>query len=673
MNEKEEEREVWAAAPGVILCSPQIEQYKHLLAFIFAVDEINKNPDLLPNTTIGYHIFDTCGSPKKSIKSAIRMLSGKDTEVPNYSCTKGGEVAAFVASSGIQPNSALIQFLSLYRFTQINYGPADPLLSDRVSYPTLYQIASDDRVRHTAIVKCLLYFGWNWVVIIAPDYGTGEVESVVLTKLMTQHGICIDFIIKLQNSDYYGNKMRLAKVAKSRAELSRYIENVAYIDHIGDIIVFNKRGEVRSKWNLINWVFLENQKYGLSMYTIDLATFYDAPREENVLNIDLQKILWKNDRRVPIDFSLRSSLVNLYEFLFNHFNRKSQSANEGLRPQSRCNEPCSPGYRKAFNGGNPICCYNCVPCSEGEVSNITDSEICHRCPQVEWPDEKKVKCIPKTYEFLCYEKDIISSIFLGIVVFLSIITLFILITFIYNWDTPIVKANNQTVSFILLVSILLSFLCVFFFLGRPVAITCLLRQTSFGIFFSIGVSSLLSKTITVCIAFKASKPGNIWVKWTSINMSYSVILVCSSVQVLICVIWLSVSPPYVEFDHHSYPGKIIIQCNEGSDLWFYSMLGYMGLLAAVSFLLAFMVRTLPDSFNEAKYITFSMLLFCSFWMAMIPAYLSTRGKYMVAVEIFAILTSCSGILGCIFLPKIYVLFLKSNLNSKKNILQRNKI
>ncbi|XP_075704727.1 vomeronasal type-2 receptor 26-like [Rhinoderma darwinii] len=342
-------------------------------------------------------------------------------------------------------------------------------------------------------------------------------------------------------------------------------------------------------------------------------------------------------------------------------------------PVSRCNDRCSPGYRKTSNGGYLVCCYNCVPCSEGEVSNLTDKEICRRCSSEEWPDEKKVKCIPKTYDFLSYEKDFIAYVFSVIALFCAVITLFILRSFIYNWDTPIVKANNRTVSFILLVSILLSFLCVFFFLGRPVNITCLLRQTTFGIFFSIGVSSLLAKTITVCIAFKATKPGSIWVKWVSLKVSNYLVFVCSSVQVLICVIWLLVSPPYVEFDHHSYLGKIIIQCNEGSDIWFYSMLGYMGFLAALSFVLAFMVRTLPDSFNEAKYITFSMLVFCSVWIAMIPAYLSTKGKYMVVVEIFAILTSCAGILGCIFFPKLYILLVKPELNSRDTILEKNKM
>ncbi|XP_063810935.1 vomeronasal type-2 receptor 26-like [Pseudophryne corroboree] len=342
-------------------------------------------------------------------------------------------------------------------------------------------------------------------------------------------------------------------------------------------------------------------------------------------------------------------------------------------PKSRCNDRCLPGYRKAFNGGFHVCCYDCVQCSEGEFCNTTDCEICYRCPDEEWPDERRVRCVPKIYDFLSYEKDIVVQISAVTASLFSAITLFILGNFIYYWNTPIVKANNRAVSFILLISILLSFLCVFLFLGRPVDITCRLRQMSFGIFFSTAVSSVLAKTVTVFIAFKATKPGSTWRKWVTLKVSNYVVIVCSSVQALICGIWLTVSSPYQEYDHHSYKGMIIVQCNEGSVIWLYSMLGYMGILASVNFVLAFMVRTLPDSFNEAKFITFSMLVLCSVWIAMIPAYLSTKGKYMVAVEIFAILTSCAGVLGCIFFPKLYILLIKPEFNSRKTILGKNTI
>ncbi|XP_075115876.1 vomeronasal type-2 receptor 26-like [Leptodactylus fuscus] len=341
-------------------------------------------------------------------------------------------------------------------------------------------------------------------------------------------------------------------------------------------------------------------------------------------------------------------------------------------PVSRCSEPCLPGSRKKTRETVHSCCYDCVPCSEGEISNVTDADSCSKCQSAEWSNEKRDRCLPKVMEFISYHNDTIASVSSCVSFFGCLVTGSIFGIFISYRDTPIVKANNRNLSYLLLVSIILSFLSVFLFLGRPSDVTCRLRETSFGVFFSVAVSSLLAKTVMVCVAFKSTKPGSPWRKWLSVKLPYTIVLLCSSFQVVICVLWLSISPPFQDLDTQSYPEKIIIQCNEGSDLWFYSMLGYMGLLAAVSFLLAFMVRTLPDSFNEAKYITFSMLLFCSVWMAMIPAYLSTRGKYMVAVEIFAVMASSAGLLACVFFPKCFIILFRSEKNRKTDLLGRRK-
>ncbi|KAM5191948.1 vomeronasal type-2 receptor 26-like [Mantella aurantiaca] len=336
--------------------------------------------------------------------------------------------------------------------------------------------------------------------------------------------------------------------------------------------------------------------------------------------------------------------------------------------RGRCSEECLPGFRKAIREGYHACCYNCAACSEGEISNQSDRENCEKCPENKWPNKARRICIDKLNEYLSYEEDILVVIFSIASAMFASLSLFILGFFFRFRSTPIVRANNRNLSFILLSSLMLSFLSVFLFLGRPVDVTCMLQQVSFGVPFTISLSSILAKTIMVFIAFKASRPGSSCRQWVGVKLPNTVMLFCSSIQVINGVLWLSIFPPFQENDLHSYPGKIIIQCNEGSVIGFYSVLGYMGFLAAVSFVLAFMVRTLPDSFNEAKYITFSMLVFCSVWIAMIPAYLSTRGKYMVAVEIFAILASSAGILLCMFSPKLYILIFKPELNTKKSML-----
>ncbi|KAM4651654.1 vomeronasal type-2 receptor 26-like [Discoglossus pictus] len=433
----------------------------------------------------------------------------------------------------------------------------------------------------------------------------------------------------LRNSQQSVGELNYGKVFKPY-QLSQYIKNVRFNTSSGEEHYFDN-GLAIGQYDIVNWVITPNK----TVVTPQIGSFMSSASAGNQLRINDQAIMWNHK-----------------------FNQT---------PRSVCSESCLPGYRKAPQTSRPICCYDCVPCSDGEISNKTDMENCMKCAEDQWSNENRTMCINRIIEFLSYE-DILGLVLSCIAIFFSLITLGVLVIFIYHRDTAIVKANNRDLSYILLLSLTLCFLCSFLFIGRPTDFTCFFRQAAFGIIFAIAVSSVLAKTITVVIAFNATKPGSKARKWVGSKISIYLVCICSLGEVIICLSWFLSSPPFLSFDTREQSNKMILQCNEGSVAAFYFVVGYIGFLAVLSFIVAFLARKLPDSFNEATYITFSMLVFCSVWLSFIPAYLSTKGKYTVAVEIFAILASSAGLLCCIFVPKCYIIVIRPDLNTRENLI-----
>ncbi|KAM9359546.1 extracellular calcium-sensing receptor-like [Symphorus nematophorus] len=387
----------------------------------------------------------------------------------------------------------------------------------------------------------------------------------------------------------------------------------------------------------------------------------DIPAKYDLVN-------WQN---TP-DGSQKLVLIGRVDGFDLHLNESAIQWSTGSNrvPVSVCSESCPPGTRKANRKGEPLCCFDCIPCAEGEISNKTGSLHCERCPSEFWSNVEQTACIPRQVDFLSFNETLGITLTTAAVCGAAVTTA-VFVVFICYRQTPMVRANNSELSFLLLLSLKLCFLCSLVFIGRPSVWSCRFQQAAFGISFVLCVSCLKVKTIVVLAAFRSARPGaEALIRWFGPGQQRGSVCLLTCIQVVICAIWLSLSPPVPRRDLGFQGSKVTLECAMASVVGFSLVLGYIGLLACTCLLLAFLARKLPDNFNEAKLITFSMLIFCAVWVAFVPAYVSSPGKYVVAVEIFAILASSYGLLICIFAPKCFIILLRPEKNTKKHLMAR---
>ncbi|XP_053216247.1 vomeronasal type-2 receptor 26-like [Podarcis raffonei] len=712
------------------------QNYQHILALVFAVKEINENPQILPNITLGFDIYNHYFNPQFTSEAALKVLSTHDKFIPNYKCDVENNLVTVIGG----PNSNIIghiaTILGIYKFPQLIYASASET-NNNAEDAFFHWMFPNGAHQYRGILQLLLHFRWTWIGVLYLDVDSSKIFVQKVLSTFANNGICFDFIKTIPDIGFSNQLHEMAERACEIINITMESTANTVIFH-GDfqamlnlriLLRFSQFGDVPVKMKV--WIMTADVDFTsipvqrswdihfihgsvtLAVSSKEVAGFQEFLQMRNPTLEKEDGFLWDFWQKLPhflrntpfnnsagdeVSFDLNGELVagfdiiNWVTFTNQSFLRAKvgridpQAHSENVftisedaiiwpsrfnqtHPLSVCNDNCLPSYHKTKKEGKPFCCYDCHPCPEGKIANQKDMDSCFQCPEGHYPNINRDFCLPKTITFLSYE----DSLGIGLAIAalsLSFITALVLGTFMTHHGTPIVKANNRSLSYTLLVSLLLSFLCAFLFVGRPNAVTCLLRQTAFGIIFSVAVSCMLAKTITVILAFMATKPGSKMRKWMGWKVTASIVLSCSLIQVTLCTIWLATSPPFPELDMHSAISETIAQCNEGSDVMFYCVLGFMGFLATVSFTVAFLARKLPDTFQETKSITFSMLLFCSVWLSFFPTYLSTKGKYMVAVEIFSILASSAGLLGCVFFPKCYIILLRSDLNKKTHLIKR---
>ncbi|XP_042247030.1 G-protein coupled receptor family C group 6 member A-like [Thunnus maccoyii] len=398
------------------------------------------------------------------------------------------------------------------------------------------------------------------------------------------------------------------------------------------------------------------------------ATFHMDGRnytfnERGDLNSGYEVILWRSQSTsVDVHYIVATYDIENKTFTFISPKTRQDFQNVTRNVTSRCSDTCKVGYVKKSSDHQPVCCYECNPCPEDSFSNTTDSTQCHECNNVtHYSAEGSQNCTPKKPVFLNWS-DEYHIVLLTVTALGALLTLIVGIIFLARWNTPVVRASVGPICILLLLSLLSTFVSVILFGGKPNHWQCQARQVLFGLSFTLCVSCIMVKSFKIILAFEFDPNTKRILK--KLYQPYIIIAVCLSGQVIICAVWLALKPPTPQWKQTNNKKMRLHLCDETFFPAFGAMLGYIGVLAFICLGVAFKGRNLPHSYNDARFITFSMLIYFISWIIFGPVYVNVEGKYHPAVEMVVILLSAYGILFCQFLTKCYIILFKQEANTE---------
>ncbi|KAK3548750.1 hypothetical protein QTP70_020334, partial [Hemibagrus guttatus] len=328
----------YSGQPSTSSTGFNLRELRFAQTMTFVIDEINRSTRLLPNITIGYRIYDNCGSRLLSMKASMALMNGMDITADGV-CSGQAAVQAIIGESESSPTIVLTKTTGPFQIPVISHGATCECLSNRKEYPFFFRTIASDYYQSRALAYLIKHFGWSWVGAVNSDNDYGNNGMAIFLNAAEEEGICVEYSEKFDRSDNTKIMKVVDIIKQGTAKVVESLKKVNFTTKTGEHIWFDSTGATAAKYDVVNW-----QKGLGGEVEFKVVGYYDASLpsgQQFVLNAD--DIVWARGKKE--------------------------------KPRSVCSESCPPGTRKAAQKGRPVCCYDCIPCAEGEISNQTGSTV----------------------------------------------------------------------------------------------------------------------------------------------------------------------------------------------------------------------------------------------------------------------------------------------------------
>ncbi|KFP15393.1 Metabotropic glutamate receptor 8, partial [Egretta garzetta] len=769
-----------------------------LEAMLYAIDQINKDPDLLANITLGVRILDTCSRDTYALEQSLTFVQaliekdGSDVKCANGDppiFTKPDKISGVIGAAASSVSIMVANILRLFKIPQISYASTAPELSDNTRYDFFSRVVPPDSYQAQAMVDIVTALGWNYVSTLASEGNYGESGVEAFTQISREiGGVCIAQSLKIPREPRPGEFEKIIKrlletpnaravimfaneddirclflnfvwLAQNRVthEVSDSIPCKKSWKSGGAVTILPKRTSIdgfdryfrsrtlannrRNVWfaefweenfgcklgshgkrnsNIKKCTGLEriardsayeqegkvqfvidavySMAYALHNMHKDLCPGYIGlcPRMSTIDGKELlsyiRAVNFNGSAGTPVIFNENGDAPGRYDIFQYQITNKSteykvigqwtnqlhlnveemQWANrEHTHPASVCSLPCKAGERKKTVKGVP-CCWHCERC-EGYHYQV-DEFNCELCPINKRPNANRTDCqlIP-IIKLEWHSPWAIVPVFIAILGIIA--TTFVIVTFVRYNDTPIVRASGRELSYVLLTGIFLCYSITFLMIATPDTVVCSFRRIFLGLGMCFSYAALLTKTNRIHRIFEQGKKSVTAPKFISPASQLVITFSLISMQLIGVFIWFAIDPPHIIVDYGEQRtlepenARGVLKCDI-SDLSLICSLGYSILLMVTCTVYAIKTRGVPETFNEAKPIGFTMYTTCIIWLAFIPIFFGTAQSaekmYIQTTTLTVSMSlSASVSLGMLYMPKVYIIIFHPEQNVQK--------
>ncbi|KAG8003073.1 Metabotropic glutamate receptor 6 [Nibea albiflora] len=190
-------------------------------AMLYALDQINSDPELLPNITLGARILDTCSRDTYALEQSltfVQALIQKDTS--DIRCSDGESpiirkperVVGVIGASASSVSIMVANILRLFEIPQVSYASTAPELSDNNRYDFFSRVVPPDSYQAQTMLDIVKALGWNYVSTLASEgnYGESGVEAFMQIS-REAGGVCIAQSVKIPREPTAGEFDKIIK------------------------------------------------------------------------------------------------------------------------------------------------------------------------------------------------------------------------------------------------------------------------------------------------------------------------------------------------------------------------------------------------------------------------------------------------------------------------------